>query len=145
MSKKRAIKKALKADLRKQDDEPKVSKTPPASPKTLEFVDLVIKHHAPHGHNCLQKNAGKCHVMKPRCFEQGHMGICPGCKHAASMRHGCDVCGNKGRDLLTLKESRALVKANLLRWESDNKAVDETDEKVREDGDVNEGGEQNIQ
>lgn len=62
------------------------------------------------------------------------MGICPGCKHAASIRHGCDVCGTKGRDLLTLKESRALVKANLLHWKLENESADETDEKAEKGG-----------
>lgn len=63
------------------------------------------------------------------------MGICPTCKHAASMQNGCDLCGTKCKDLLTLKESRALVKENLRRQELTNES-DETREYAEDEGQI---------
>lgn len=120
MPKHRAKKKVSKAALLKENKEPQESKPTEKPPNTLDFVEFVTKRRAPNGHNCLHKDSGRCHVMRPRCFELGHMGICPICKHAVSMQDGCDPCGTKCRDLMTLKESRALVKENLRRWESVN-------------------------
>jgi hypothetical protein len=142
MSKHRTKKKASKADPQKENKEPQESKRTENPPNTLDFVDMVIKRRAPNGHNCLHKDSGTSHVMRPRCFDRGHMGICPICKHAASMQDGCDPCGTKCKDLLTLKESRALVKENLRRWELVNES-DETHENIQDEGQIA-NGEKNV-
>lgn len=91
-------------------------------PDTPEFLGMVSKNKARRGHNCLHKDNGQTHVMRTRCFDLLHMGVCPQCKHPASMRNGCGPCGTKPRDLMTLKEAQASANGAIQQWRAEMEA-----------------------
>lgn len=63
------------------------------------------------GHHCLHKDAAKTHSLRLKCFDDDHMAVCPTCKRPAARRYGCKACHIGGKELITLKESEAAVKA----------------------------------
>lgn len=79
----------------------------------LEATVIIPRNGGHSGHHCLWKDAASTHALRQKCFENGHMGVCPYCKWAASFKHGCRDCGVSGRGLLTLKESEERVKKHL--------------------------------
>lgn len=78
--------------------------------RELQGTAVTSTSNGHYGHHCLKKDAATTHAMTRKCFENGHMGVCPECKRPASRRYGCTRCGVSGKALLSLKESEEMVR-----------------------------------
>ncbi|KIV88837.1 hypothetical protein PV10_08475 [Exophiala mesophila] len=78
--------------------------------RELQAVPVLATSNGHYGHHCLKKDAATTHAMTRKCFDNGHMGVCPECKRASSRRYGCTNCGVSGKGLLSLRESEEMVR-----------------------------------